>query len=243
MRRVADEGLREELRALTARLEAVEAGRRREPELGDDSEEEAVTVIDGSDEEAPELRLLRSVLLASSKPKPKIPNYDCSLYADVLLDWVSELAKYFENEEISEDKRVRFAATKLNGHATLWWDSVQAGRKRMNTLLIGKWPRMVEKLKGRFLPKDYQVELYRWVQNLRQKGMTVKEYTEAFYRVNLRVGYTDDTPEKTTRYMNGLRMEILDEISILSPWNIEEAFQSAVKAEENINRKQNNRRG
>ena len=47
--------------------------------------------------------------------------------------------------------------------------------------------------------------------------MTVKEYTEEFYRVNLRAGYTDDTPEKTARYVNGLRLEILDEISILSP--------------------------
>ena len=68
------------------------------------------------------------------------------------------------------------------------------------------------------------------MQNLRQKGMTVKEYTEEFYRVNLWASYTDDTPEKTTRYVNGLRLEILDEISILSPQNIEEAFQSAIKA-------------
>eukprot|EP00253_Pinus_taeda_P032679 PITA_32679 len=73
--------------------------------------------------------------------------------------------------------------------------------------------------------------------------MTVKEYTEEFYRVNLRAGYTDETPEKTARYVNGLRMEILDEISILSPRSIEEAFQSVVKAEEKINRKRNNRRG
>jgi hypothetical protein len=77
-RRVADEGLREEIRILTARLEAVEAGRRRDPELGDDSEEEAVVATDGSDEEGPEMRLLRSVLLASSKPKPEISNYDGS---------------------------------------------------------------------------------------------------------------------------------------------------------------------
>lgn len=243
MRIVADEGLREELRVLTARLEEVEAGRRRDPKLGDDSEEEAITAMDGSEEEFPELRLLRSVLLASSKPKPEIPNYDGSLSADVPLDWVSELDKYFENEEISEDKRVRFAATKLKGYAALWWDSVQADKKRMNKLPIRKWPRMVAKLKGRFLPKDYQVELYRRVQNLRQKGMIVKEYIEEFYCVNLQAGYTDDTLEKTTRYVNGLRLEILDEISILSPRNIEEAFQSAVKAEEKINRKQNNRRG
>eukprot|EP00253_Pinus_taeda_P024940 PITA_24940 len=242
-RRGVDEGLREELRVLTARLEAVEAGRRRDPELGDDSEDEAATATEGSEEEAPETRLLRSVLLASSKPKPEISNYDVSLSADVLLDWANELDKYFENEEISEDKRVRFAATKLKGHAALWWDNVQADRKRMNKLPIKKWPRMVAKLKGSFLPKDYQVEIYRRVQNLRQKSMTIKEYTEEFYRVNLRAGYTDNTAKKTSRHVNGLRMEILDEISILSPRNIEEAFQSVVKAEEKINQKQNNRRG
>lgn len=73
--------------------------------------------------------------------------------------------------------------------------------------------------------------------------MTIKEYMEEFYCVNLGAGYTNDTPEKTARYVNSLRLEILDEISILSPRNTEEAFQSSVKAEEKINRKQNNRRG
>eukprot|EP00253_Pinus_taeda_P025668 PITA_25668 len=201
--RAADEGLREELRALTAHLEAVEAGRRRDPELGDDSGEEAVVIAEESEEETQEVKLLRSVLLTSNKPKLEIPNYDGNLSADVPLDWMSELDKYFEKEEISEDKRVRFVATKLKGHATLWWDNVQEDRKRMNKLLIKKWPRMVD----------------------------------------LRVGYTEDTPEKTTRYVNSLRLEILDEINILSSRNIEEAFQSAVKVEEKINRKQNNRRG
>lgn len=38
-------------------------------------------------------------------------------------------------------------------------------------------------------------------------------------------------------------MEILDEISILSPKTIEEAYQSALKVEEKIARKQNAKRG
>jgi len=38
-------------------------------------------------------------------------------------------------------------------------------------------------------------------------------------------------------------MEILDEISILSPKSIEEAYQSALKAEEKITTKKNSRRG
>eukprot|EP00253_Pinus_taeda_P035377 PITA_35377 len=113
----------------------------------------------------------------------------------------------------------------------------------MNKFPIKKWSRMVAKLKGRFFPTDYQIKLHQQVQNMKQKGMTVREYTEEFYRVNLRASYTEDTPEKIARYVNGLRLEILDEISILSLKNIKEAYQSVVKAKEKITIKQNARRG
>ena len=45
-------------------MEVVEAGRRRDPELGDDNKEEAEAEKNGSDGEAPEVRLLRSILEA-----------------------------------------------------------------------------------------------------------------------------------------------------------------------------------
>lgn len=86
VRRVADEGLREEKKTLTTCLEVVEAGRRRDPELGDDNEEEVIVTTDRSDEEGLEIRLLRLVLLASSKPKLEIPKYDGSMFAEVPLD-------------------------------------------------------------------------------------------------------------------------------------------------------------
>ena len=70
VRMIAEEGLREEIKILAARLEAVEAGSRRDPEVGDDSEEETEATTDGLEGETPEVRLLRSVLVASSKPKP-----------------------------------------------------------------------------------------------------------------------------------------------------------------------------
>eukprot|EP00253_Pinus_taeda_P018619 PITA_18619 len=242
-RRVADEALREELRVLTARFEAVEAGRRRDPKMGNVSEEEVEVAADGPEGELAEVKLLKSILLSNRRPKPELLTYDGSLSIDVVLDWISEMDKYFECEEVSEDRRVKFVATKLKGHVALWWDSVQNERKRLNKTPIKTWTRMVAKLKGGFLPRDYQIALHRQVQNLRQRGLTVKEYTKEFYQVNLRARYTEDTTERTARYVNGLRMDILDEISILSPNNTEEAYQSAIKAEEKINQRQNARRG
>jgi hypothetical protein len=43
--------------------------------------------------------------------------------------------------------------------------------------MIKSWDRMVSKMKAKFIPKDYKINLFRKLQNLRQKGMTVKEYT------------------------------------------------------------------
>jgi len=62
-----EEGLREEIRILAA---CFEAGRRRDPEVGDDNEEEIEEKTNGPEGETLEVRLLRSVLVASSKPKP-----------------------------------------------------------------------------------------------------------------------------------------------------------------------------
>lgn len=222
-------------------MEAVEAGGRRNP--ADDSDEDVAEPEDEFQGVTPEFRLLKSVLLSIHKPKHELSTYDGSLSADVLLDWLSEVNKYFEFEETSEDKQVKFAATKLKGHASLWWDGIQAEWKRLHKQPIKKWSRMEAKLKEKILPKDYQIMFYRQVQNLKQRGMTVKEFTEEFYKLNLRAGYVEDTPEKTARFLNGLRGEILDEIGILSPRTLDEAYQFALKAEEKINRKKNARRG
>jgi len=61
--------------------------------------------------------------------------------------------------------------------------------------------------------------------------------------MNLRAGYVEDTPEKTTRYINGLRLDIQYKIIMLSPRTIEEAYQCALKEGEKIIRKHNSGRG
>jgi len=63
-------------------------------------------------------------------------------------------------------------------------------------------------LKDKFIPKDYQINMFRKLQNLRQKGKSVKEYTEEFYKLNIRVGKREKDDEKVARYINGMRYEI-----------------------------------
>jgi hypothetical protein len=67
---------------------------------------------------------------------------------------------------------------------------------------------MVAKMKAKFMPKYYQINLFRKLQNLRQKGMIVKEYTEEFYKLNIRDQQRERDEENISRYINGMRYEI-----------------------------------
>ena len=71
--------------------------------------------------------------------------------------------------------------------------------------------------------------------------MTVREYTEEFYKINLRVGYVEDKAEKVAKYLNGLRYDIQDELSMVNPTRIDEAYKYALRVEERLQRKQSTR--
>jgi hypothetical protein len=67
--------------------------------------------------------------------------------------------------------------------------------------------------------------------------MSVKEYTEEFYKINIREGHQENDDEKVARYMNGLRYDIQYEMSMMTIRNVEDAYQIALKAEEKLSRK------
>ena len=37
--------------------------------------------------------------------------------------------KYFNYEDVDEEKKVKHDVTRLKGHVTLWWDELQAQRR------------------------------------------------------------------------------------------------------------------
>ena len=39
------------------------------------------------------------------------------------------MEKYFDYEYVDQEKRVIHVFTRLKGHATLWWDELQAKRR------------------------------------------------------------------------------------------------------------------
>jgi hypothetical protein len=242
---MADPAMEREMREIHARLDAMEIAQRKTPDTGDVSEDENENEVGVEEEvvakDATEERLFKVIARIGAREKMDIPMYEGNLHVEELLDWFRALDKYFDYEDIEEDKKVKHVVTRLKGHETLWWDELQSHRHCKVKQRIKSWDRMVTKMKSKFLPRDYQINLFRRMQNLRQKGMIVKEYTEEFYRRNIRSGCHESDDEKVSRYMNGLRYEIQDEMIMVTIRNVVDAYQVALKAEEKLARKQGQR--
>jgi hypothetical protein len=152
-----------EMMDLRARLEAMETVQRRAPDAGYVNEEESedikVEEIAGGD--VVEERLLKFVVKMGDREKIDIPMYEGNLDVEELLDWIRCMDKYFDYEDVDEEKKVRDVVTKLKGHASLWWDELQADRRSKGKPKINNWDIMVAKMKVNFIPKDYQINLFR----------------------------------------------------------------------------------
>lgn len=101
---------------------------------------------------------------------------------------------------------------------------------------------MVGKLKKKFLHVDYQFNLLIRKLNLRQKYMTMKDYTTEFKKLDIRFGHVDDEVEKVNRYLNGLRtFSIKDEINFVNMESVEESYLYALRSEEILTKKHEKR--
>jgi hypothetical protein len=153
-------------------MEDMEIRQRRKANVGDTSESkdeedaghggEEIPVEDAASE-----CLLKAIEKMSTKVKMDIPVYDGNLDAEELLDWIRALDTYFDYEDIEYDKKVRHVVARLKGHATLWWDELQADRHCQGKQKIKSWNRMIAKMKEKFIPRDYQISLFRRMQNMR----------------------------------------------------------------------------
>ena len=158
-----DPAVEREMQELRARLDAMEIVQRRKVDARDISEAESENEA-GNEEVATKdvakERIFRVVARIGAREKMDIPVYEGNLDVEELLYWIRALDKYFDYEDVDEDKKVKHVITRLKGHATLWSDELQTDRCCKGKKKIKSWDRMVAKMKAKFIPRDYQITLF-----------------------------------------------------------------------------------
>jgi len=98
----------------------------RAPNAGEisDAESEEIEVEEAAEEKVFEECLLRAVFKLGARENIEIPMYEGNLDAAELLDWIRSMDKYFDYEDVYEEKKVRHVLTRLKGNEALWWDEL-----------------------------------------------------------------------------------------------------------------------
>ncbi|CAL8177990.1 unnamed protein product [Prunus armeniaca] len=216
------------------------------PEGGGEDEYEDETDVDNLFHEAGnhggghrgglEERLVRALDLNGGGIKIEVVDFYGKMHVEDYLDWEASLENYFEWKPMAEDRKVLFVKLKLKSTALQWWKRVEEQRARQGKQKINTWDRMKSKLRKQFLPADYTMELYEQFHNLKQRDMSVEEYTSEFNNLSIRVGLNETNEQMTSRYLSGLNQTIRDEMGVVRLFNLEDARQYALMAERRLSR-------
>jgi hypothetical protein len=171
-RQVQNPEVERDLHNILTRLVDMEIRQKCLADVGDISESESEDDAGHGEEEvtgedAANECLLKAVARMGAKAKMDIPVYEGNLDVDEILDWIRALDTYFDYEDVEEDKKVKHVVMRLKGHAALWWDGLQADMRYQGKHKIKRWDRTIANMKAKFIPRDYQITLFKRMQNLR----------------------------------------------------------------------------
>nr|CAD1844163.1 unnamed protein product [Ananas comosus var. bracteatus] len=179
-------------------------------------------------------RLVRALDLNGAGIKIEVADFFGQMHAEDYLDWEASLETYFEWKPMVEERKVLFVKLKLKGAALQWWKRIKEQRSRQGKQKISTWEHMKTKLHKQFLPADYAMELYEKFHSLKQRSMSVDEYTSEFNNLSIRVGLSESNEQLTSRYLSGLNQAIRDEIGVARLFSLEDARQYALMAEKRV---------
>nr|GFB12622.1 reverse transcriptase domain-containing protein [Tanacetum cinerariifolium] len=168
-----------------------------------------------------------------------IPNFDGdTLNPEGFIDWLAVVEEVFEFKEVPKNKRVSLIATKLRGRASAWWQQMKLTKERVGKSKITSWQKMKKCTRANFIPHNYQRLMYQRLQIMKQGSKSVEDYTTEFYQLIARNDIQEREDQLVSRYIGGLRVQIMDSVNMFDPVTLSDAFQRALAFE-----KQNRRVG
>ncbi|KAL4590005.1 hypothetical protein LXL04_002923 [Taraxacum kok-saghyz] len=158
---------------------------------------------------------------------PRPPKITLPLFTgDNPLDWIFQANNYFEYYAIPEDQRIALSVFYFTGNALSWY------KHQATNQLLGNWAEFSRAIELRFGPstfENHQAALFKLSQT-----STITAYQSEFEKISNRVnGLTPDA--LLNCFLSGLRTDIRNELAILHPTSLNQAYGLAKLVEDKFN--------
>ncbi|GKB18232.1 putative nucleotidyltransferase, ribonuclease H [Tanacetum coccineum] len=167
-----------------------------------------------------------------SRMRVNIPDFAReTLSHEGFINWLVTVEEVFEFKEVPKNKRVSLIATKLRGRASAWWQQLELTRERVGKPRIMSWQKMKKCMRANFIPHNYQRQMYQRLQNLKQGSKSIEDYTTKCYQLIARNDIQETEYQLVSRYIGGLRVQIMDSVNMFYPMTLSNAYQRALAFE------------
>ena len=146
--------------------------------------------------------------------------------------WLYKLNLYFENYQLSDKKKVTYAASLLKDTAFLWWQ-----RRTMDGKTITTWEKFERALRKQFTPANAEFQARTRFRHLIQTG-SLASYISQFTSLTLEIG---DLPadEKLHAFIDGLHPMLRMEVHKYNPLTLSAAIHYAERIQDITGSNQN----
>ncbi|XP_071928059.1 uncharacterized protein [Coffea arabica] len=167
----------------------------------------------------------------------KIPPFQGKSDPDTYLEWESRVELVFDCNDYTDAQKLRLAVVEFTDYAIVWWEQVVISRRRCGELPITTWTELKRLMKKRFVPSHYHRDLYQKLQTLTQGQRSVEDYYKNMEISMLRVDIQEDREATMARFLNGLRVEIADQLELQYYVEVEDMVEKAIKIEQRLKRR------
>ena len=156
----------------------------------------------------------RRPIVRNNDIKVDIPDFEGKLQPDEFVEWLQTVERVFEYKEVPEDQKVKIVAIKLKKHASIWWENLKRKREREGKSKIRIWEKMRRELTRKFLPEHYYQDCFLQLHNLRQKTLSVEEYTREFEKLMMKCDIQEKKEQTIARYLGGLNTNMAHQVQL-----------------------------
>ncbi|KAF6171721.1 hypothetical protein GIB67_007242 [Kingdonia uniflora] len=164
--------------------------------------------------------------------KISVPEFDGKTDAHGFIDWLNQVDRVLAFKKCGDPRAVTLMETKLTGYALNWWEGVQQLRVASGGDYITNWGTMRHESMTRFIPGNYEEEIFAKLQNFFQTlTQMVDEYASNFYLFSSRVLLSKSEAKRISRLKLRLTKRLHDELVLFNGQSLLEVVEMAKRME------------
>lgn len=137
----------------------------------------------------------------------------------------------FDVYNYSKTKKVQLATIEFTNYVSTWWDQLVKSRRRYDEPPVSSWREIKTIMRKRFIPSHYSKDLHRRLHTLKQRSMSIDEYSKEMKMLMIRADVHKDDELTMARFLDGLNPKIVVVVELHNYAELKDLMEKAEKVE------------